>query len=315
METRRLGNSDLDITLIGLGAWAMGGADWAFGWGPQDDDNSIAAIHRALDLGINWIDTAAFYGYGHSEEVVGKAIKGRQRPYIFTKCQRRWDENGQPYDSLREIRQEVEASLKRLDVDVIDLYQIHWPRPDEDIELGWSTMADLQREGKVRHIGVSNFNVAQMQRAQAIAPITSLQPPYSLIVRDIEDEILPFCRANNIGVIAYAPMASGMLTGTMSRDRAESLPESDWRSRNPRFQEPQLSRNLALVELMYEIGEPHAASPAEIAIAWVLKHPAVTAAISGFRTPDQVDGVLGGASVELSEMDVQRLDSFLAENA
>ncbi len=311
METRQLGTSDLHITRIGLGAWAIGGAGWKFGWGPQDDDNSIAAIHRALDSGINWIDTAAVYGLGHSEEVVGKAIKGRQRPYIFSKCQRRWDENEQLYDSMREIRQEVEASLKRLDIDVIDLYQIHWPRPDEDIEIGWSTMAELQKEGKVRYIGVSNFSVAQMKRAQAIAPITSLQPPYSLIMRDVEAEILPFCQENKIGVIAYSPMASGLLTGAMTRERIAKMPASDWRSRNPRFQEPQLSRTLALVDILREIGENHDASPAEIAIAWVLNHPAVTAAIVGSRRPDQVDGVLGGASVQLDKEELERITGFL----
>jgi len=242
MEKRRLGNSDLMITPIGIGAWAIGGDGWAFSWSKQDDAQSILAIHAALDSGINWIDTAAVYGLGHSESVVAKALKqtSSNRPYVFTKCERAWDENRQIVKSLKaeSIRKECEDSLRRLEVETIDLYQIHWPEPDEDIEEGWSTLADLQREGKVRWIGVSNFNAAQMQRIESIAPITSLQPPYSLIRRDAENEILPYAHSHQIGVIAYSPMGSGMLTGAMSRQRIESLPPDDWRTRSANFQEP-----------------------------------------------------------------------------
>jgi aryl-alcohol dehydrogenase-like predicted oxidoreductase len=249
MQKRRLGNSDLEITPIGIGAWAMGGSGWAFSWGQQDDQESIAAIHAALDRGINWIDTAAVYGLGHSEEVVARALQDRSaKPYVFTKCERIWNERGEIAKSLKEpsIRKEVEASLRRLNVDVIDLYQIHWPEPDEEIEEGWTAMAKLKQEGKVRHIGVSNFNADQMKRAQAIAPITSLQPPYSLISPEIEDSILPYAQANNIGVIVYSPMKSGLLSGAMTRERVAALPADDFRRRVPNFQEPFLSRNLEL---------------------------------------------------------------------
>ena len=311
METRQLGRSDLQITRIGVGAWAMGG-DWKFGWGQQDDDEFIAAIQRALDSGINWIDTAAVYGHGHSEEVVGQALKGRsRRPYVFTKCQRRWDSERNLYDSMKEIRYEVEQSVKRLGIDVIDLYQIYWPRPDQDIEEGWSTMAELQKEGKVRWIGVSNFGVTQMQRAQAVAPITSLQPPYSLINPGVQKEILPFCKANNIGVIAYSPMGSGMLTGKMTRERIANLPPEDWRSKNKQFQEPRLSHNLEIADCLGEIAKEHGSTPAAIAIAWVLANPAVTGAIVGIRRPDQVDGILGGAEVTLTEDNLQQLNAFV----
>jgi aryl-alcohol dehydrogenase-like predicted oxidoreductase len=268
MQTKQLGNSDLYITPVGYGAWAIGGGGWEFGWGSQDDQDSIAAIHRALDLGINWIDTAAIYGLGHSEEVVAKALKGRSdRPYIFTKCSLIWNEKGEIGRSMKatSIRREVEASLHRLQIDVIDLYQIHWPVSDEEIEEGWGTLAELKAEGKVRYIGVSNFNVAQMRRALAIAPITSLQPPYSLIKRDVEDEILPFCQEQHIGVIVYAPMQSGLLTGAMTPERVATMPENDWRKRNPEFQEPRLSRNLKLVELLQQIGQKHRRSPGEVA--------------------------------------------------
>src|SRR3954449_2882202 len=256
MESRVLGNSNLQITRIGVGAWAMGGGGWTWSWGPQDDEESIAAIKQALDLGINWIDTAAVYGLGHSEEVVARALKGRSnRPYIFTKCERVWDERGKIGGSLKaeSIRRECEASLRRLQIDVIDLYQIHWPEPDADIEEGWTEMARLREEGKVRFIGVSNFTVQQMKRAMKIAPITSLQPPYSLLVRKIEPEILPFVRESGIGVLAYSPMRAGLLTGKMTKERAASLPPDDWRSRDKDFQEPNLSRNLKLVELLRKI--------------------------------------------------------------
>src|SRR5215472_7258740 len=253
MKKKRLGNSDLELTPIGIGAWAMGGGGWAFAWGPQDDDESIAAIHAALDHGVNWIDTAAVYGLGHSEEVVARALAGRSnRPFVFTKCERNWNENREIYKSLKadSIRRECENSLRRLQVDTIDLYQIHWPEPDEDIEEGWSALAKLREEGKVRWIGVSNFNVAQMERIRRIAPITSLQPPYSAISPEVEQTILPYCQQHGIGVIVYSPMKSGLLTGKMTKERVAAFPQDDFRKRAPAFQEPQLSRNLALAECM-----------------------------------------------------------------
>src|SRR5215468_81507 len=273
MQTRQLGNSDIYITPLGVGAWAMGGAGWLFSWSDQDDNDSITAIHAALDAGMNWIDTAAVYGLGHSEEVVARALAGRsKKPYVFTKCARVWDENRQIGKSLKadSIRRECEASLRRLKVDAIDLYQIHWPEPDEDIEEGWIEMARLKQEGKVRNIGVSNFNADQLGRAWSIAPIASLQPPYSLLDRRIEKDVLPFCQEHSIGVIAYSPMKSGLLSGAMTRERAADLPKDDWRSRNPEFQEPRLSRNLQLVELLHQIGMRHSLSPGDVAIAWTL---------------------------------------------
>lgn len=312
-ERRRLGNSDLEITRIGVGAWAMGGSGWAFAWGEQDDRDSIAAIRTAIDAGINWIDTAAVYGLGHSEEVVAKALEGiAKRPYIFTKCERRWDENGKIYPALKaeSVRKECEDSLRRLKVDAIDLYQIHWPEPDADIEEGWTEMARLQEEGKVRWIGVSNFSVAHMERAQKIAPITSLQPPYSLLVRDIEQDILPFAQRNNIGVIVYSPMRNGLLSGAMTGERAQRLPADDWRRRNPDFQEPKLSRNLELVEVLRAIGAKHGRTPGEVAIAWTLSHPAVTAAIVGLRRADQVQGVIGALEFRLGPEELREIEQF-----
>src|SRR5882762_5711910 len=263
MQMKRLGNSDLELTTIGVGAWAMGGGGWAFAWGPQDDDESIEAIHAALDRGVNWIDTAAVYGLGHSEEVVARALEGRSgRPYLFTKCERVWNEKGEIAKSLKgdSIRAECEASLRRLKVDTIDLYQIHWPEPDEDIEEGWGTLAKLKEEGKVRWIGLSNFNLAQMERCRKIAPITSLQPPYSAVSPEVESEILPYCQQHGIGVIVYSPMKSGLLTGKMTRERVANFPQDDFRKRAPAFQEPQLPRNLALADLMKEIGGRHGRS-------------------------------------------------------
>jgi aryl-alcohol dehydrogenase-like predicted oxidoreductase len=316
MQTKQLGNSDLKITPIGVGAWAMGGAGWAFAWGPQDDDDSIAAIRAALDKGVNWIDTAAVYGLGHSEEVVGKAVKGLANPpYIFTKCERIWNERGEIAKSLKadSIRREIEASLRRLQIERIDLYQIHWPEPDEQIEEGWSTLAQLKAEGKVRYIGVSNFNVQQMQRAQTIAPITSLQPPYSMISPEIEESILPYCGANNIGVLAYSPMKSGLLAGTMTRERVAAFPADDFRRRTPNFQEPLLSRNLELAELLRAIGQKHGRTPGEVAIAWALRRPEVTAAIVGMRSAKQVEGVIGAADFRLSPGEIAEIDSFRAK--
>jgi aryl-alcohol dehydrogenase-like predicted oxidoreductase len=314
METRRLGSSDLEITRLGIGAWAMGGPGYIWGWGPQDDNQSIAAIHAALDAGMNWIDTAAVYGLGHSEEVVARALKGRARkPYIFTKAERVWNERGEVSGCLKaeSIRREVEASLRRLQVDVIDLYQVHWPEPDEDIEEGWSTMARLKEEGKVRYIGVSNFNVSQMKRAQGIAPITSLQPPYSLLKREVEREILPFCLQNRIGVIVYSPMRSGLLSGAMTRERALSLPADDWRRRDPDFQEPRLSQNLRLAETLRAIGKRYGRTAGEVAIAWTLRHPAVTGAIVGLRRPEQVAGVVGAADLRLTSADLEEIERSL----
>jgi len=324
MQKRRLGTTDFDITPIGFGAWALGGTGWKFSWGPQDDGESISAIHRALDLGINWIDTAAVYGLGHSEEVVAAALKGRRdRPYVFTKCSLVWDEARQIRHSLKaaSIRREAEASLRRLRVDAIDLYQIHWPAqpadgPSPDVEEGWQTLIDLKREGKVRHIGVSNFNAGHLERAGALAPVASLQPPYSMLRRGIEREILPYCSRHNIGVLAYSPMVSGLLGGTMTRERIAAMPQDDWRkTQNRDFQEPQLTRNLKLVERLRDIGRRHGRSPGEVAIAWTLRHPAVTAAIVGARSAAQVDGFIGAADFRLSPGELAEIDQALAEAA
>jgi len=317
MQTRQLGKTDLFITPLGFGSWAVGGGGWQFGWGAQDDSESIAAINHALGLGINWIDTAAVYGLGHSEEIVSRAIKERaERPYIFTKCSMVWDQEGKISHSLKRdsIRREVEDSLRRLQAEVIDLYQIHWPNPEDDIEEGWSTLSDLKREGKVRYIGVSNFNVAQLRRAMAIDHVDTLQPPYSLIHPEVEDEILPFCQENGIGVIVYSPMMSGLLSGKMTRERISKLPYDDWRKGNPEFQEPRLYRNLWLAELLKNVGRHHGLSAGEIAIAWTLRLGAVTGAIVGGRNPDQVDGILGAANFRLSEDEIDGIDRFARAN-
>ena len=310
MKTKQLGNSDLFITPIGFGAWAIGGSGWEFGWGEQDDTQSATAIHRALELGVNWIDTAAVYGMGHSEEVVARALRTwpGPRPYVFTKCGLRWDEQGYVHRDLSadSIRSECEESLRRLDVDVIDLYQVHWPI--DHLEEGWSAMAQLQKEGKVRWIGVSNFDVEELRRAQKIAPITSLQPPYSLVRREVEQEILPYCRSNGIGAIVYSPMASGLLTGAMTRERAASLPESDWRSRDVEFKDPRLSRNLALVERLREVGERVQRPPGQVAIAWVLRNPAVTGAIVGARNATQVEGNVDAATLRLTNKEIAEIE-------
>jgi aryl-alcohol dehydrogenase-like predicted oxidoreductase len=310
MKTEKLGNSDLSITPVGFGAWAIGGSGWEFGWGEQDDQQSVAAIHRALELGVNWIDTAAVYGMGHSEEVVAMALRtwpGR-RPYVFTKCGLRWDEQGYTHCDLsaNSIRRECEDSLSRLNVDVIDLYQIH--RPTDHLEEGWRTMAQLQKEGKVRWIAVSNFSVEELRRAQEIAPITSLQPPYSLVRREVEPEILPYCRSNGIGVIVYSPMASGLLTGAMTRERAASLPASDWRSRDVEFKEPRLSRNLALAERLRKVSERVQRPPGQVAIAWTLRNPAVTGAIVGARNAKQVEGNVDAATLRLTDKEIAEIE-------
>jgi aryl-alcohol dehydrogenase-like predicted oxidoreductase len=311
-KTKQLGNSDLSITSIGFGSWAVGGP-WQFGWGEQDDGESIAAIHRALELGINWIDTAAIYGLGHSEEVVAKALaqwKG-ERPYVFTKCGMIWDDKGKVDYSLKaaSIRREVENSLRRLQVETIDLYQIHWPADEmAETEEGWTELAKLKQEGKVRWIGASNFSAEELRHAQAIAPITSLQPPYSLIKRDIEKEALPFCEAENVGVIAYSPMASGLLTGAMTRDRAAKLPEGDWRKGNAEFQEPKLTQNLRLVERLRKVGAGRGLTPGQVAIAWTLRHPVVTGAIVGARNAKQVDEIMTAPDFRLSEVEIAEIE-------
>jgi len=311
LKTTQLGTTGLEITRIGFGAWALGGAAYDWGWGAQDDADSIAAIHHALELGVNWIDTAAQYGFGHSEEVVGRALAGlAERPYVFTK-------GGQPegpgrttVQSLQRdsIRREIEGSLSRLGVAAIDLYQIHWPIPDEEIEEGWSTLAELKEEGLVRHIGVSNFDVGQLRRAQEIAPVETLQPPYSLVAREVEDAILPFAEREGIGVIVYSPMGSGLLSGAMTRERIASLPEDDWRKHSERFQDPQLSEHLALVERLKSVAERLETTPGAVAVAWTLRNSAVDSAIVGFRRPDQVDPILGAANLELSGDDMATIE-------
>jgi aryl-alcohol dehydrogenase-like predicted oxidoreductase len=318
MQTKKLGNSDMELTPIGIGAWAMGGGGWQFAWGPQDDQESIAAIHAALDGGINWIDTAAVYGLGHSEEVVARALAGRsRRPYVFTKCERVWDQSGRITGNLKtdSIRRECEASLRRLNVDVIDLYQVHWPQPEQDLEEGWTTMAKLKEEGKVRWIGASNFNVEQIERAGRIAPVTSLQPPYSLVAPEAEFSTLPYALENHIGVIVYSPMGSGLLSGAMTRERVTNFPADDFRRRFPAFQEPALTRNLETAELLKRIGQRHRRTAGEVAIAWTLRNPAVTAAIVGMRSARQVEGVIGALEFRLTPAEVQEIQAFRSATA
>lgn len=318
METLKLDNSDLQITRVGYGAWAIGGSGWDFAWGHQEDADSIAAIHRSLELGVNWIDTAAVYGIGHSEEIVAQALKSWRgpRPYVFTKCALRWDEKGlvTKVHQADSIRRECEDSLRRLQTDVIDLYQMHWPPEDNgpSLEEAWRTMAGLQREGKVRWIGVSNFNVEQTERAAEIARVTSSQPPYSTVRRQVEKEILPYCRQHGIGVIAYAPMASGLLTGAMTRERAAALPPDDFRSKNPEFREPRLSKNIELVERLRKIGARHGRIPGEVAIAWVLNNPAVTGAIVGARNAQQAEGVMRAGELKLSPQEIAEIEGAAA---
>lgn len=320
MQTRPLGNSDLSITPIGFGAWAIGGGGWAFGWGEQDDADSIASIHEALDLGINWIDTAAVYGLGHSEEVVATALAGMppdRRPYVFTKCGRVWDEHRQIGKRLKadSIRQECEASLRRLNVEAIDLYQVHWPEPPEDIEEGWQAVQSLKQAGKVRWCGVSNFSADQLAQVSPYGPITSLQPPYSILRREVEAATLPYCERQAIGVIVYSPMQSGLLTGAWTQERLASLPADDWRrEKNKQFQEPLFSRNLRLVEVLRTIGNRHGKSPGEVAIAWTLRQPAVTGAIVGARKPGQLGQLIGAADWRLSADEISEVERFLVDN-
>ena len=307
-----LGNTGLEISRVGFGALALGGSNYDWGWGAQDDEQSVAAIHHALDVGVNWIDTAAQYGHGHSEEVVGRAVHSYSGtpPHVFTKGGQPQGPNRTTVQSLKRdsLRRELDGSLSRLGVDAIALYQIHWPIPDGEIEEGWSAVAEFKDEGLVRHIGVSNFDVEQLRRAQAIAPVETLQPPYSLLDREAEEEILPFCERNGIGVIVYSPMGSGMLTGAMTRERIANLPDDDWRKRSPGFQEPELSRRLELVARLERVAERLGVSPGAVAVAWTLRNPAVDGAIVGFRRPDQVDPILPAAELELSDEDVAEID-------
>jgi aryl-alcohol dehydrogenase-like predicted oxidoreductase len=311
LETTQLGNTDLEITRVGFGAWAIGGGGWEFGWGPQEDEHSIAAIHHALELGVNWIDTAAAYGFGHSEEIVGRALEGlSERPYVFTKASLLEGPGRQVVHSLKRdsILREAHASLERLGIDAIDLYQIHWPIPAQDIEEGWAAFAELKEQGLVHHIGVSNFDVDQLQRIQQIAPVETLQPQYSLIERDVEVELLPFAEREGIGVIVYSPMGSGLLTGRMSRERIASMPDDDWRKQDPRFREPQLSRNLQIVDRMAAVAARHDTLPGAVAIAWALRNPAVDGAIVGFRSPEQIDPLIEAARLELTHEDITTIE-------
>ncbi len=313
LATAQLGSTGLRITRVGLGAWAIGGGGWEFGWGPQDDEQSLGAIRRALDQGVNWIDTAAAYGFGRSEEVVGRAlvdVPAGERPHVFTKCSLLEGPGRRVVHSLKRdsIRREAEASLRRLGLDAIDLYQIHWPNPPEDIEEGWAALAELKEEGLVRHIGVSNFDTDQLRRIQGVAPVETLQPEYSLVQRDAEQELLPFAQREGIGVIVYSPMSSGLLTGKMTRERIEQFPDDDWRKGDERFQEPQLSRNLELVERLSTVAARHDVEPGTVAVAWTLRNPAVDAAIVGFRRPDQVDPLLPAANLELTAEDLEQVE-------
>jgi len=315
MDKKKLGNSDMELTPIGFGSWAIGGGDWQFSWGPQDDNDSVAAIRKALELGINWIDTAAVYGLGHSEEVVARALRTySHKPYIFTKCGLVWDEKRQVTNSLKQIRREAEDSLRRLNVEAIDLYQMHWPKPAEEIEEAWGVMAGLQKEGKARWIGVSNFSVEQMERLSKIAPITSNQPPYSMLNRAVEGEILPFCETHNIGVINYAPMHSGLLTGAMSKQRVANFTSDDFRRNAKNYQEPLLSRNLAVADFIGQIGQKHGVSAGVVAIAWTLHHSAITAAIVGGRNAKQVEGVIPAATFRLSQQEYSEIQTYLAQH-
>ena len=316
MTTKRLGVNGPEITRIGLGTWAIGGGGWKYAWGSQDDNDSVAVIHEALDRGINWIDTAPVYGFGHSEEVVGRALTGRRdKVLVATKCGRTAGPGGSIQSVLdaASVREELEASLRRLKTDWIDLFQVHWPDPDPKIEEAWGEIARAVRDGKVRYAGVSNFTPAQMKRLQGILPVTSLQPPYSMLRRDIEKEILPFCGASGIGVVCYSPLQMGLLTGTFSRERVAALAGDDLRGSNPYFVEPALGRNLALVEKLRPIATRHGRTVGELALAWVLSRPEVTAAIVGGRRPGQAKALAGAADWKLAEEDLSDISRALAE--
>jgi aryl-alcohol dehydrogenase-like predicted oxidoreductase len=310
-EMRKLGRSGPEISTVGFGAWAAGGP-WKVGWGPQSDDDSIAAIRRSIELGCNWIDTAAIYGLGHSEEVVGRALQGLDRSSVIvaTKCGRVPDETGTPHSDLRpqSIREQLDDSLRRLQMDYVDLFQIHWPDNETGttLEESWATMAALQSEGKTRFLGVSNFNVDQLQRCEAVCHIDSLQPPYSLLRREIEADALPWCLEHGVGVIVYSPMQAGLLSGIFDAGR---LAEDDWRRRNPFFQEPQLSKNLSFVDRLRPIAERHGKTVGQLAIAWTLAHPAVTAAIVGARRPEQVDQNAGAMGWVLTPDELNEIEA------
>ena len=320
MRTRTLGASGLEFTTIGVGTWAIGGGDWKFGWGRQDESEAVAAIVRAVDLGINWVDTAPVYGAGKSEELTGRALKqipASRRPIVATKLGRinQPDKSIKPDITPASIRRECEDSLRRLGVEAIDLYQMHWPEPEAEIEAGWQAMADLQREGKVRHIGVCNYSAAQMERIRKIAPIASLQPPYSMVRREIEAVELPYCAKHNIGVVAYSPMQKGLLTGKFSAERADALDASDHRSRDPNFQQPRLPVHLELVEGLREIAARAGHSAAELAIAWTLRRPEVTSAIVGARNPQQIEETAGAGDWALSDGELVAIDMLLERHA
>jgi aryl-alcohol dehydrogenase-like predicted oxidoreductase len=313
MEFRRLGRDGPELSVVGVGAWAIGGP-WRFGWGPQDDDESIAALHKAFDAGVTWVDTAAVYGLGHSEEVVGQVLRERAGgELVFTKCGRPWygREHNEPTYALRPetIRFELEQSLKRLGTDHVDLYQFHWPdtTTGTPVEESWGTMAELVTEGKVRWAGVCNFDVGLLERCQRIRHVDSLQPPYSLLDRAAADELIPWCAANGTGVIGYSPLGSGLLSGGFDAQRARDLPAGDWRRGSPEFQEPALSRNLALAERLEPVAERHGVPVAAVAVAWVLATPGVTGAIVGARRPSQVDGWLPAGSLRLTDADLAEL--------
>ncbi len=316
MRTRQLGFTDLHLTTIGLGTWAIGGP-WEYGWGPQEDELSVATIHRALDLGINWIDTAPAYGLGHSEEIVGKVVAGRREDvYVATKCGLVWQKPSDRKVTSRlkasSVRREAEDSLRRLQVDVIDLYQIHWPNPDDDIEEAWEEIARLVEEGKVRYAGVSNFSVDQIRRVSKIHPVASLQPPYSMLERGVENELLDYCLQNEIGVVAYSPMQAGLLTGKFTRQRLAALPPDDWRRKNDHFKEPRFSANLKLVDKLEVLADRSGRTLAELAISWVLRRPEVTSAIVGARRPDQIEGTFQAADRELTSAEIDEIEELLA---
>ncbi len=316
MQTRTLGTTPLQFSTVGIGTWAIGGGDWMFGWGPQDETEAIRAITTGVALGINWIDTAPVYGAGRSEEIVGKAlaeIPANERPYVATKCSRIFQADGTIKGVLKpdSIRAECEESLRRLQVDAIDLYQLHWPDPDQDIEEGWQTLIELREQGKVRQIGVSNHSAAQMRRLQPLHPVASLQPPYNMLARGIEAETLPYCGEQKIGVICYSPMGKGLLTGAFDKARASSLPESDHRSRDPKFQEPLIDVNLRLVDQLKPIAQQRGRTLAQLAIAWVLCRPEVTGAIVGARKPEQIQDTAPAGDWQLSKDEVQQIELLL----
>lgn len=313
MNTRKLGYSDLYLTEIGFGAWAIGGGDWAFGWGPQDDDEAIAAMRRAVELGVNWIDTAAIYGLGHSEELVGKALDGnRDEIIIATKCSQVWNEQGSIIHSLKKesVLLECESSLERLKTDYIDLYQIHWPLDEERVEEGWEAIVQLIEEGKVRYGGVSNYNVSQMARTQKVFPIASLQPPYNMFRRSVEGEEFEYCRQNEIGVVAYSPIQCGLLSGSFDMNRVAA---NDWRRKAREFQEPNLGLNLNCVNDLRPVAAKYGRTVSQLAIAWVLRLDVVTSAIVGARRPSQIEETVGGADWKIDEEDLRLIDDLLEQ--